>query len=38
MKEWNDPRTMIPGRHFQAEKFFAWLKDNVDFPEAEPVD
>jgi hypothetical protein len=40
MTEWKDPRTMIPGTPFaKQEKFFAWLKDNVDFsPRLKPVD
>jgi len=40
MTEWNDPRTMIPGKPFsQQEKFFSWLKDNVDFaPRLRPVE
>jgi hypothetical protein len=32
MKEWDDPRTMVPGKSFaEQEQFFSWLKDNVDF-------
>jgi hypothetical protein len=40
MKEWNDSRTMIPGKPFsQQDKFFSWLKDNVDFaPRLKPVE
>ena len=40
MKEWKDPRTMIPGTPFpEQKKFFAWVKDNVDFsPRLKPVD
>jgi len=40
MKEWNDPRTMLPGTPFaKQEKFFSWLKDNVDFaPRLKPVE
>ena len=40
MSEWKDPRTLIPGKPFAAqEKFFSWVKDNVDFaPRLRPVD
>ena len=40
MAEWNNPKTMLPGKPFaEQEKFFAWLKDNVDFqPRLRPVD
>ena len=32
MTEWKDPRTMLPGKSFSdQEKFFAWVRDNVDF-------
>lgn len=32
MTEWNSPKTLIPGRApAQQQKFFAWVKDNVDF-------
>ena len=32
MKEWNHPKTLIPGRPpADQQKFFAWVKDNVDF-------
>jgi len=40
MTEWNDPRTLIPGKPFAEQaKFFSWLKDNVDFaPRLRPVE
>jgi len=32
MAEWKDPKTLIPGRVSAAQqKFFSWVKDNVDF-------
>jgi hypothetical protein len=32
MAEWKDPKTLIPGRATAAQqKFFSWVKDNVDF-------
>jgi hypothetical protein len=32
MAEWNDPKTMIPGRPYtEQQKFFSWVRDNVDF-------
>jgi hypothetical protein len=32
MKEWSDPKTLLPGRDPAAQgRFFAWVKDNVDF-------
>ena len=40
MKEWDDPRTMVPGKSFaEQSRFFSWLKDNVDFaPRLKPVE
>lgn len=40
MTEWDNPKTLIPGKPFsQQEKFFSWLKDNVDFaPRLRPVE
>ena len=40
MTDWNDPRTLQPGKPFaQQDKFFAWVKDNVDFqPRLKPVE
>lgn len=33
MAYWTDPAVMIPGKELdEQEKFFAWVKDNVDFP------
>lgn len=32
MTEWNSPKTLLPGRApAQQERFFSWVKDNVDF-------
>ena len=32
MAEWNDPKTLIPGRPYaEQQKFFSWVQDNVDF-------
>lgn len=32
MSEWNDPKTLLPGRPPSMQrKFFSWVKDNVDF-------
>ena len=32
MAEWKDPKTLLPGRvEAQQQKFFSWIKDNVDF-------
>jgi hypothetical protein len=32
MVSWKDPSIMLPGKPFaQQERFFSWLKDNVDF-------
>lgn len=32
MVSWKDPTIMIPGKPFeQQERFFSWVKDNVDF-------
>jgi hypothetical protein len=32
MAEWRDPKTLVPGRPpVQQQKFFAWVRDNVDF-------
>ena len=32
MSEWKDPKTLVPGKPFgEQQKFFAWVKDNVDF-------
>lgn len=40
MSEWNHPKTLLPGTATpKQEKFFAWVKDNVDFnPRLKPVD
>ena len=40
MKDWDDPRTMVPGKSFaEQSRFFSWLKDNVDFaPRLKPVE
>jgi hypothetical protein len=40
MTEWNHPKTLLPGTATsRQEKFFAWVKDNVDFnPRLKPVD
>ena len=32
MTEWKNPKTLIPGRApTEQQKFFSWVKDNVDF-------
>ena len=32
MAEWNDPKTLVPGRPYaEQQKFFSWVQDNVDF-------
>ena len=32
MAEWDNPKTLIPGKSFaEQQKFFAWVRDNVDF-------
>jgi hypothetical protein len=32
MAEWKDPKTLLPGKGpEEQEKFFAWVRDNVDF-------
>ena len=32
MAEWKNPKTLIPGRaSAEQQKFFSWVKDNVDF-------
>ncbi len=32
MSEWNNPKMLVPDRPFaQQQKFFSWVKDNVDF-------
>lgn len=32
MAEWNDPKTLVPGRpNADQDKFFSWVRDNVDF-------
>ena len=40
MTDWKNPKTMLPGKAFpEQQKFFSWLKDNVDFqPRLRPVD
>jgi hypothetical protein len=40
MSEWNHPKTLLPSTpSSKQEKFFAWVKDNVDFnPRLKPVD
>jgi len=40
MTDWKNPKTMLPDKPFsEQQKFFAWLKDNVDFqPRLRPVD
>jgi len=40
MTEWKDPRMMVPGKPFEQQtKFFAWVRDNVDFtPRLKRVD
>ena len=40
MTEWNHPKTLVPGTpSSRQEKYFAWVKDNVDFnPRLKPVD
>ncbi len=40
MAEWKDPRMMVPGKPFEQQaKFFAWVRDNVDFtPRLKRVD
>lgn len=40
MEDWKHPKTMLPGKPFEEqEKFFAWVRDNVDFqPRLKPVD
>jgi hypothetical protein len=33
MAYWRDPATLVPGKDLaEQDKFFAWIKDNVDFP------
>jgi hypothetical protein len=33
MKDWNSKDIMVPGRKFEKQdRFFSWVKDNVDFP------
>ncbi len=32
MAEWDNPKTLIPDKSFaEQEKFFSWVRDNVDF-------
>jgi hypothetical protein len=32
MQEWKSSKLLLPGRSFpEQQKFFAWVKDNVDF-------
>lgn len=32
MAEWKDPKTLLPGKaDTEQERFFAWVRDNVDF-------
>ena len=32
MAEWDNPKTLIPGKSFaEQQKFFSWVRDNVDF-------
>jgi hypothetical protein len=40
MAEWRDPKTLVPNApHAQQDKFFAWVRDNVDFqPRLQRVD
>ena len=40
MDDWKNPKTMLPGKPFsEQDKFFAWVKDNVDFqPRLKSVD
>ena len=40
MTKWKDSRTLVPGKPIaQQEKFFSWVKDNVDFaPRLRPVE
>ena len=40
MRDWKNPRTLLPGKPLaDQQKFFAWLKDNVDFqPRLRPVE
>lgn len=40
MAEWRDPKTLVPDApHARQDKFFAWVRDNVDFqPRLQRVD